>query len=259
MKLNTKLFLLLLASISTTINAADADPAENPFPFYDAVQNVDCDKDGRTAAHVLTSDRTKTAVELKELLLENHLLVNAQDKAGQAPLHHAARLGRPEMIRALLHEKALVTRPDDFGFTVLHKALESNDEETIMLILHNGGKRTINIPNQWGFTPLHQAAQFCSPEIVQFLLEAGANPKLKDDQWDNETPLDKAQGLEKHENVKVLQEWIDTHEPKKRARTHTEAAAAVPENDSENFSPESSPKKLRPEKHSPKGKVVQKL
>ncbi len=82
-------------------------------------------------------------------------LVNARDRAGETPVHHAAKYG---------------------------------ELETLRLVVERGGD--VNAKCEGGGTPLHMAAWFGYANAVEYLLAHGAVPDVKAD--DGVTPIQMA-------------------------------------------------------------------
>ena len=97
---------------------------------------------------------------LVSLLLEAGADVHARNDNGYTALHHAARYGTPEMVRALLRGGAAV------------------DARALGFSIHYG----------WDWTPLHLAVVHNpDPEVSAALLEAGADPRARG--YEGETPI----------------------------------------------------------------------
>ncbi|KAL8375858.1 hypothetical protein RB595_007132 [Gaeumannomyces hyphopodioides] len=97
--------------------------------------------------------------------------ISATDKVGYTPLHYAARLADPEVIRAVLaHEKAaqVVNAVDGWGRTPLHLASEQGCVATARALLEAGAG--VEADRQ-GQTPLHVAALRDHGEVVESILE----------------------------------------------------------------------------------------
>lgn len=66
--------------------------------------------------------------------------VNARDKAGRTPLHHAAMRGNRETAEVLLSNGALVNARDGDGFTPLRWAMASGAREVTDLLREYGAR-----------------------------------------------------------------------------------------------------------------------
>ena len=66
--------------------------------------------------------------------------VNAKDKYGLTPLHHAAWQGRNEIVELLIANGADVNAKDVDGVTPLDRAIQLDQTETADLLRKHGGK-----------------------------------------------------------------------------------------------------------------------
>ncbi len=145
------------------------------------------------------------------VLLSHHADPNHVDQTGKAPLHHAAALGRTEIVRALLAAGARVDEPArKYAATPLCIAAGAGEDEVVRALLRAGaspsglpdGRPLVDAaahghdevvltlvaagadPNVRrglsGTTPLHAAAQRGHVQTVQALLNAGADPQARD-------------------------------------------------------------------------------
>lgn len=106
------------------------------------------------------------------------LVVNAGED--RTPLHVAAHLGNPEIVRVLLSHEAKFEAQDKHGNTALHLACESGSLETMQALLGAGKKVTLRTKNRDGQTPLHIAVNLGEVDMVKGLMSAGARPDVKD-------------------------------------------------------------------------------
>ena len=107
---------------------------------------------------------------------------------GSSLLHHAAWLGGPQVIRALLELGADPNARTNDGWTPLHAAAQSNEypDEVVAVLVAAGADS--NARTHRGITPLHVAARYNErPEMVVALVAAGAESTIRDD--DGWTPL----------------------------------------------------------------------
>eukprot|EP00004_Rigifila_ramosa_P018478 TRINITY_DN459_c0_g1_i2.p1 TRINITY_DN459_c0_g1~~TRINITY_DN459_c0_g1_i2.p1 ORF type:complete len:3633 (-),score=762.01 TRINITY_DN459_c0_g1_i2:106-9975(-) len=104
--------------------------------------------------------------------------INAQDKEGQTPLHHAAIHSQVETIRVLCGEfKAQASVRNEAERNPLHEAVLSKSAESVEALLKFCSKSDINCAESSGATPLLYAARIGAAEIVRLLLDAGADLK----------------------------------------------------------------------------------
>lgn len=105
--------------------------------------------------------RGKTALFFVESGLKARLLLysgadpNRPDYGGASPLHQAARLGNPEVTKALLQGGAEVNARFGAGGLPLHFAAWSGNPEVVRLLLEHGSE--IDEPDGYGLTPLQIA------------------------------------------------------------------------------------------------------
>ncbi|KAM0329507.1 hypothetical protein ACHAQA_004816 [Verticillium albo-atrum] len=111
--------------------------------------------------------------------------VDLQDIEGCTSLHLAARNGHEAVARALLHVGADVRREEAFGETPLHEAARNGHEALVKLFIDTGA--VVDVGNRDSSTALHVAARRGHIAVVEVLLAAGANPATKDKVGD--TPL----------------------------------------------------------------------
>jgi FOG: Ankyrin repeat len=106
-------------------------------------------------------ERGKTALFFVESGLNARLLLaagadpNQLDHGGASPLHQAARLGNPEVTKALLQGGAEVNARFGAGGLPLHFAAWSGNPEVVRLLLEHGSE--IDEPDGYGLTPLRIA------------------------------------------------------------------------------------------------------
>ena len=89
-----------------------------------------CDEDGWTALHLASWSNKKYVVEL----LKNVADINAQNKDGTTPLHHAARWNSTEAISVLLQHGASTNIKNNKGRTPYDVARSSKKKEVMRLM-----------------------------------------------------------------------------------------------------------------------------
>jgi len=92
-----------------------------------------------------------------------------------ATIHHAARNGNLNRVKAFLNQGVPVNSRNEAGWTPLHYAAYSGHLSVVQELLRRGAH--VNPRNAGGWTPL--LAAFKHPRIVHALIKAGANPKYR--------------------------------------------------------------------------------
>ncbi|CAH1110875.1 unnamed protein product [Psylliodes chrysocephalus] len=127
-----------------------------------------------------------SAAECVKELLENNANPNTYQIFTETPLHVAAALGNPEIIKLLLQYGAAVNvQCGTSKQTPLHLAAEDGDLDCVNMLLNAGAQ--IGSKNNKKQTALHLAALSQSSETVGLLLRKGADPNAED--LDGRTPL----------------------------------------------------------------------
>ena len=121
---------------------------------------------------VFADDMNKT----KEMVEKKGCDIDAQSKAGIAPLHIAVKTRNLPMVIYLVEHGADVDIQDNNGYTPLLYAIAQRRIKIVKyLVLHDAD---VNEANNAGITPLQQAAYSNAYTIVDFLLKHGADPDL---------------------------------------------------------------------------------
>uniref|UniRef100_A0ABD2VV80 PRANC domain-containing protein n=1 Tax=Trichogramma kaykai TaxID=54128 RepID=A0ABD2VV80_9HYME len=113
--------------------------------------------------------------------------VDAQDKAGNTPLHLALAKGCKKLVELLLGRGASPNLTDKDGLTPLHFTCMRNDDSDLVKMLfelstdkHHPMQIDV-VDKELGRTPLHYAlANGWKSQIVRVLLTSGANPNSAD-------------------------------------------------------------------------------
>ena len=92
-----------------------------------------------------------------------------------ATIHHAARNGNLNRVKAFLNQGVPVNSRNEAGWTPLHDAAYRGHLSVVQELLRRGAH--VNPRSISGYTPLHVAAIANNPNIVHALIKAGANPK----------------------------------------------------------------------------------
>ena len=111
-----------------------------------------------------------------ELLLKEGANINACDKDGWTPLHHAVcnQVRKGELVELLISKGAKVNAKDSGGLTPLHLTGWHgwNNEEAAKALIKNGAD--LNAKDNEGFTPSHIANTWSAWGVVDVLADAGA-------------------------------------------------------------------------------------
>ncbi|KIW72508.1 hypothetical protein PV04_00693 [Phialophora macrospora] len=104
--------------------------------------------------------------------------IEATNKAGNGPLHHAAATGNTKIIDMLVKEGANLEAANRMGERPLHTAAARNSLSAVQLLINQGTKTDCR--DGEGKTPLHVAAEYGRSEILQYLLEIKGDMNLQD-------------------------------------------------------------------------------
>eukprot|EP01125_Pyxidicula_operculata_P010592 TRINITY_DN3486_c0_g1_i1.p1 TRINITY_DN3486_c0_g1~~TRINITY_DN3486_c0_g1_i1.p1 ORF type:complete len:1904 (+),score=397.79 TRINITY_DN3486_c0_g1_i1:1-5712(+) len=138
---------------------------------------------------------------LLELLKNNNININQQDRIGCTALHKACREGKIKAVEILLQHKANVFARDVASWSPLHHAVYYGTRGVVDLLLQHGADA--NAPTQLEmFTPLHYAASKNDISIINSLINHGANIDCRD--IHGKTPLQNACEAGKIDIVKSL-------------------------------------------------------
>jgi ankyrin repeat protein len=104
-----------------------------------------------------------------------YIEVNRQNRAGDTPLHIAARDGKTLwMVLAFLAAGADINKQNVAGETPLHVAVRMGNVDVVEILSHIS-QQNINATNRCGETPLHIAIQKSDHELVGLLSKQGAD------------------------------------------------------------------------------------
>lgn len=162
---------------------------------------------GQTFLHDAVIDNDLS--EVRDLLMDPAIEVNAQDNQDQTPLDIAIIYGYNDIIPLLIKAGAKINRLNRYGITPLHIAAINNNVGAILLLLDAGAfidAQCMNLVEYQGDTPLHFAVLNNATEAVRILLNAGANTKIV-----NKNGKTAQQLIEK--NLKMIDLFISISEP----------------------------------------------
>lgn len=121
----------------------------------------------------------KGDAEQAERLVLSGASLNKAGKDGRTPLHHAARLGRFDIVGLLLEAGAQVNPRDKNLETPLFAALSCHEPLLMIDLLLEAGAKP-DIPDAEGRIPLHAAALSAPPPVIRLLIAATENPNRPD-------------------------------------------------------------------------------
>lgn len=117
---------------------------------------------------------------------EKVMLLCAQDKYGNTPLHNAAFYGSIKIIDLLIDSGAQVNQQNLYGDTPLHNAAFYGNIKAVISLIKNGAH--VNQQNNFGYTPLHNAVICKNFEIIKLLYEKKAALMIQN--YNNQSPFD---------------------------------------------------------------------
>lgn len=138
---------------------------------------------GDTPLHIalMSSHKEKSKMQLYEnaakMLIACGADVNAQNKYGKAPLHHAAK-NFPHVVADLLKKKPVIDIRNKKRQTPLMLALEASNKEAAQQLIDAGAD--VNVQDVNGITPLMLCVKNDLPAIFIELLQKGADPACVD-------------------------------------------------------------------------------
>src|SRR6202022_1519264 len=110
------------------------------------------------------------------LIVPNPEFVNARDRAGATPLHHAGGFGNLATMKLLLEHGADVNAGNKRKSTPLFWSM--HDEAKVRLLLEHGA--SVNARNVDGRYPIYQAAVMANAvPVLRLLLDKGADSNAK--------------------------------------------------------------------------------
>ncbi|TGZ58159.1 hypothetical protein CRM22_009763 [Opisthorchis felineus] len=130
------------------------------------------DKAWQTPLHVAASNASLECMQLLFSPAESMINVNASDRMGHSPLHHAVYGGHTQVVRFLLEKGASVNAFDKRDRRAMHWAAVCGHAEVVE-VLHQFGAE-VNCRDKDQYTPLHAAAALGCVNTVKALIELGA-------------------------------------------------------------------------------------
>ncbi|MDP2204769.1 MAG: ankyrin repeat domain-containing protein [Alphaproteobacteria bacterium] len=102
--------------------------------------------------------------------------INARDKDGWTPLHHACAREKTAVVKMLIERGADLTAVDNDGLTPLHRAMDTRSDDVIdAYVATLGAKADLDVLSQNGDTPLIHAVRTGFIKSVEKLIAAGAD------------------------------------------------------------------------------------
>ena len=136
---------------------------------------------------------------MKQLLLTTIAAVLLVGCGPSVDIWTAANKGNIEAVKQHLAAGVDVNAKDKYGLTPLHHAAWQGRNEIVELLIANGAD--VNAKDVDGGTPLHEAASDGRKEVVELLIDNGADVNVKDDR--GMTPLDWAEGVSRRDLPEV--------------------------------------------------------
>ncbi|KAF5492293.1 Heat shock protein sti1-like protein [Colletotrichum siamense] len=183
------------------IEVIATSPPDPPSPALHLIASLPSvlryvDEDNRTVLHHAARLGRAEIVRAAISTAGPDAIVDPLDADRCTPLHLASRNGHLEVVTTLLAAGADVRAEESFDETPLHEAARNGHAEIARVLIAAGA--VVDAPNRDCGTALHVGARRGMEAVVEVLLEAGANPATRDAVGD--TPLhDAARGG--HEGV----------------------------------------------------------
>ena len=146
------------------------------------------DDEGLTPLHLAA--KKSYINNLRQLLQDNRVAINAADQSGKTPLHHSALSpseGSIDCLQLLITHQANVNAVNESLCTPLHHAVVysaamGNMEKMLYLIDHGADleSKDINVTDKTRKTALHLAAWLGHTPVLLLLLDRGANLNATD-------------------------------------------------------------------------------
>ncbi|GAV62128.1 Pkinase domain-containing protein/Ank_2 domain-containing protein/Ank_3 domain-containing protein/zf-RING_2 domain-containing protein [Cephalotus follicularis] len=101
-----------------------------------------------------------------------------RENFGRSVGHICAYYGQPECMQELIQGGADPNAVDDDGESVLHVAIAKKFTECAIVILENGGSRSMNVINSKNLTPLHLCIETLNVAVVKKWLEVASSKEI---------------------------------------------------------------------------------
>ncbi|KAJ6307438.1 hypothetical protein OIU76_017265 [Salix suchowensis] len=120
--------------------------------------------------------------ECVRALIERGANVGSRLREGFGPsvAHVCAYHGQPDCMRELLLAGADPNAIDDEGESVLHRAVSKKYTDCALVILENGGCRSMAVPNSKNLTPLHLCVATWNVAVVRRWVEVASPEEIAD-------------------------------------------------------------------------------
>jgi uncharacterized protein len=174
--------LVLLCSIMIgALGTASATRAADPDRCQGLSRRFEIAKPQITTMEVsltLFSTVDANCVDLATKLLDQGASVDARDRFGARPLHHAAKSGHLKMVDLLLARGAPIDARNLDGATALYFAAEGSHISIAQRLIERGAD--VNLVGRSGISPIAAAAFAGNDVIVEALLAHGADARTPD-------------------------------------------------------------------------------
>lgn len=116
-----------------------------------------------------------------------NLRAEQDQQAGETPLHVAARHGKPEVVRTLLHHGAAPDAMSNGGDSSLHLAISSFRKNEciedriacVKILVEAGADKQLSTTNHCGLTPIDLAMQSESEAIISYVTDIADRRKVQ--------------------------------------------------------------------------------
>jgi ankyrin repeat protein len=172
--------------------------------YYNRQAVADLLRADRNDLDIFEASATGQTQRVKELIENDHSLVNEFAVDGFYPLGLAVFFRHPDTVKVLLDSGADVNTQARNAMKVrpIHAASAAGQIEVVRLLIERGAD--VNARQQSGFTPLHEAALTGKLEFARLFLDHGADINAKND--DGKTSLSIATEAGREAMVRFLLE-----------------------------------------------------